>query len=81
MMYRVIVKTTNSVQPSGSFWQSKVLYCGCNRSEARQVYHGSAPADSGGSYGNRCRKTVMERIEDANTDDFADDMIEKELVV
>lgn len=59
-LYRVLVKTTGSLQPGSgnTFWQTDVLYCGYDRLEAARVYHENKPRDFGGSYGNRCRETI-----------------------
>jgi hypothetical protein len=76
-IYRVRVKTTGSVQPGygATDWQSEVLYCGTDRTEARTVYHRNAPTDFGGSHGNQARRTLFEVIEDAETEDAADDPV------
>lgn len=77
-IYRVITKTTGSLQPGGggaTFWNREVIYCGTDRDEARVVYHTSTVEDFGGSYGNRCRETICEEIADAETEDFADDEV------
>jgi len=72
-IYRVIVKTTSSVQPGrgGTDWQTQVLYVGVDRLQARIVYFKSAPEDFGGSHGNRARVTVLETL-DADADDLTD---------
>lgn len=56
-LYRVIVRTTTSVQPRGTCWQTEVLYCGYDRDEAERVYHASTPLDYWQGYGNRSRET------------------------
>lgn len=56
-LYRVIARTTGSLQPSYTHWLTDVLYCGYNRLEALRVYHESAPKDYGASYGNKARET------------------------
>lgn len=75
-IYRVVARRTGSVQPTGTFWDREVLYCGDDRQEARRVYHESEPEDFGGGYGNQARETISEVISDADSDDFADDEIE-----
>lgn len=73
-LYRVIAKTTGSLQPhDGTYWKMEVLYCGDDRQMARIAFHYSTPLDCGGSYGNSCRRTICEVIEDSETDDFYDD--------
>jgi hypothetical protein len=75
-IYRVKVKTTQSLQPDRSTsWQTKVLYCGTDRTAARIEFHRSNDLDYSGGYGNpRCR-TIFEVIEDGATDDAADDVV------
>ena len=75
MLYRVIRRTTGSVQPTGTFWQNKVLYCGYDRDEARRVYHESEPTDYGGSCGNQAAETAMQVIADKQSDDFNEDVM------
>jgi hypothetical protein len=77
MIYRVTVKRTGSVQPGdgATSWQREVIYCGTDREEARVAYHASEPKNYGGSFGNAARDTVMEVIEDAETEDAADDVV------
>ncbi len=62
-MYRVIARTTGSLQPSGTCWSKTVLYCGYDRLEAARAYHESTPADYWYGYGNRARETVGQRKE------------------
>jgi len=59
-LYRVMVRTTGSLQPGsgGTTWQSNVLYCGYDRDEAVRVYHESKPGDYWYGYGNRARRTL-----------------------
>ena len=76
-LYRVMVRKTGSMQPCETFWRRETLYCGTDRTEARRVYHESAPSDFGGSFGNACRETVCEVITDGEADDFAGDNLAK----
>ncbi len=62
-MYRVTLKTTNSLQPTGTFWQREVLYCGDDSKEAARMYWQSEPEDHYQGYGNSCRETVLECAE------------------
>lgn len=73
-LYRVIEKTTTSLQPSGTFWNRNVLYCGYDREEARRVYHEQEPADIYRGYGSTCRETIAQAIEDSG-EDFGEDKI------
>jgi hypothetical protein len=60
-LYRVLVKTTDSLQPDRSTsWQAEVVYCGYDLDEARRVYHANTPKDYFCGYGNRRRKTVAQ---------------------
>ena len=59
-LYRVIVRTTNSLQPSGTSWCNDVLYCGYDRNDALVAYHASTVKDYGGHHGNRCRETIAQ---------------------
>lgn len=77
-IYRVTVKSTNSVQPGDTFWQKEVLYCGEDRQEARVAYHKSKPHDFHRGLGNAARRTIVEVISDAGTEDFSDDTLERE---
>lgn len=65
MIYRVIVKTTGSLQPGygSTFWNKDVVYCGTELEEARVAYLREEAMDYGGGYGNRCRETVIEQFE------------------
>ena len=63
MIYRVTVKTTGSVMPSGTFWQREVVYCGTDLEEARVEYLKSRPSDYWCGYGNRARETVIEQFD------------------
>jgi len=72
-MYRVSVRSTSSLQPTESFWDTEVLYCGYDRDEARREYHRSEPQDANRSFGNPARETRLEVITDAETEDFSDD--------
>lgn len=61
-LYRVSVKETLSLQPDGStFWNWTVLYCGYDLNEARRVVWQSKPADVHHGFGNRARKTVLQK--------------------
>lgn len=62
MIYRVTVKTTGSKQPSGTFWNREVVYCGTSLEEARIEYLRHEGHDYGG-YGNRARETEIEAFE------------------
>lgn len=75
-LYRVTVKTTNSVQPGTTFWQTEMIYCGDDRDDARVAYHSESVTDYWRGYGNAARETVVEVIDDAGTDSFADDFVE-----
>lgn len=70
-IYRVIVKTTGSLQPGRgtTTWERMVVYCGPSLRDARVAYLREEVADYGGSYGNRCRETLIER-HDAEPDDI-----------
>jgi len=70
MLYRVRVKSTHSLQPSGSFWHNEVLYCGNSVEMARETYHANEPADFYQGPGNPCRETIFEKME---TTDLKDD--------
>lgn len=64
MIYRVTVKTTNSVQPgNGTFWNTSVAYCGASLEEARIAFLASRPSDYWTGYGNRGRETVIAEFE------------------
>jgi hypothetical protein len=62
MIYRVTVKTTGSLQPSGTFWQSEVVYCGVSLANARIAYLTHRPTDYWYGYGNRVKETVIEQF-------------------
>ena len=68
-IYRVTVRTTNSVQPISTFWTREVLYCGTDRTEARIAYHASEPEDFGYGYGNPARETLLEILTDEDAPD------------
>lgn len=65
MIYRVTVRTTNSMQPGQgqTFWQSDVVYCGNSLEEARVEFLRHKPTDHWAGYGNRARETVIEESE------------------
>jgi len=77
-IYRVTLQSTSSLQPSGTFWSNKVLYCGTDRAAARVAYHSIEPLLTGGSYGNRCERLRWQVIEDggAHPDDDPVDHVE-----
>ena len=79
-LYRITARTTGSLQPGGSFWQTEVLYCGYDRDEARRVFHESEPSDDNRSFGNPARETHAEIIKDGETDDFDDDEVDDDKV-
>lgn len=69
-IYRVTIKTTGSLQPSGTFWQRETAYCGPSLRDARVAYLREETSDHGGaSYGNSARETVIERF-DATPDEI-----------
>lgn len=65
MIYRVTIKTTNSLQPGsgGTFWQRESVYCGASLEDARIAYLENEVKDYGGSHGNPVRETVIEEFE------------------
>lgn len=75
-LYRITARTTSSLQPGSSFWNTEVLYCGYDRDEARRVFHESEPADNNRSFGNPARETHSEIIVDGDTAHFDDDELE-----
>ena len=61
MIFRVSLKTTESLQPGrDNSWHISVLYCGTNLEEARIAYLASEICDVGGNYGSRARYTLIE---------------------
>jgi hypothetical protein len=72
-IYRVVVRTTNSVQPGngGTFWNRQVAYCGPSLRDARVAYLREEASDFGGGYGNRARETLIEKF-DAEPDEIDD---------
>lgn len=72
-IYRVIVRTTNSLQPGygATSWQREVVYCGPSLCDARVAYLREEPNDRDGSYGNSCRETRIER-HDAEPEEIDD---------
>lgn len=74
-IYRVIVRTTGSSQPIDTTWMTETIYCGQHRDKARIAFHNSSPDDRDGNFGNPARETIMQRIDDADTEDPADDKI------
>ena len=78
-LYRVVKRSTSSLQPSATFWNDEILYCDYDRDEARRIYHQNTPAEGPVfNYGSPYSKTVVEVITDAGTDDFGDDVITAE---
>jgi hypothetical protein len=70
-IYRVTIKTTNSKQPSGTFWNREVAYCGPSLRDARVAYLREEASDHGGGYGNRYRETIIEAF-DAEPEEIDD---------
>lgn len=71
-IYRVVVRKTQSKQPTGSFWQREVVYCGPSLRDARIAYLREVAQDYGGSFGNAERDTRIERFE-AEPDEIDDE--------
>lgn len=63
-IYRVVVRTTGSLQPSGggTYWSRQVVYCGPSLRDARVAYLREEAADYGGSHGNRARETLIQQF-------------------
>ena len=76
MIYRVIVKTTGSLQPCGTFWCAKTIHCGTDLEAARAAYLASEVEDRGGSYGNPASRTVIEEHESTPDDITTTDGVE-----
>lgn len=57
-LYRVLVRSTISLQPNGTTWQKNVLYCGYDRLEALRVFFESQPRDVWSSFGGPARETL-----------------------
>ena len=74
-LYRVIACDTWSRQPcdSDTYWKERILYVGPDRDEARIEFHRSHAKAFDRGHGSQARKTVVDVIEDAGTDDFSDD--------
>lgn len=71
-IYRVVVRTTSSLQPGrDTCWQQSVAYCGPSLRDARIAYLREMANDYCGSYGNRARDTLIEQYdaEPAEIDD------------
>lgn len=66
VLYRVLKKTTGSLQPDGlsTFWNTEVLYCGYDRLEALRVYWKHEPEEQYRGYGSRCAKVTAQAITD-----------------
>lgn len=79
-IYRVMRKSTSSLQPDCTFWHREVLYCGDDRGRARIVYHEHKPTDTAYvNYGSPCTETYAEVIPDAGTDNFEDDEVDGDI--
>lgn len=63
MIYRVLVRSTRSLQPDCTFWEREVLYCGTNLELARIAYLESEPGDFWHGYGNSVRETLIRQFE------------------
>lgn len=73
VLYRVKIRKTGSVQPSGTFWTDETVYCDYDIDEARRIYHKNEPQDfGGGNFGSPARETVFEKLDTETLDD--DDM-------
>jgi hypothetical protein len=68
MIYRVTIKTTGSLQPSGTFWEREVAYCGTDLEEARVAYLREEVKDYWHGYGNRARETTIRQFESTPED-------------
>ena len=71
-IYRVRARTTSSLQPGETFWQSSVLYCGTELERALVAYYASRPEDVYQGYGNRSRETLLETIDADAVEDPTD---------
>ncbi len=77
-LYQVVERKTPNLQLAGyTVWHEQVLYCGYDRKEARRVYHEHTVTDSDSEsvYGRSWKRTFMQVIADAGTNDFSDDYI------
>lgn len=76
ILYRVLRKSTNSLQPKGThFYEVEVHYCGYSFEEAARVFHALSPSDFGGFYGSPMQETCIERArckEDIKNMEFVD---------
>lgn len=63
-IYRVIVRHTHSLQPGSgaTCWSTTVKYCGPSLRDGRIAYLREHAEDYSGSFGNRCRRTSIERF-------------------
>lgn len=78
MIFRVHLKTTESLQPGpDNNWHKSVLYCGTNLEKARIAYLASEICDVGGNYGDPARYTLIEYF--ASEPDEFDTTTEEEL--
>jgi hypothetical protein len=70
-LYRVTCRSTQSLQPRGgdTYWQAELVYCGDDATAARIAYHSSRVADRCGSYGNPCRETTWEVLDEPGDDE------------
>ena len=78
MIYRVTVRTTNSLQPLSTFWNADVVYCGTSLEDARVEYLRARASDYG-SYGNRAKETVIEQLESEPEDIDSEESEEVEI--
>lgn len=64
-IYRVVVRTTGSLQPGkgATYWDRDVVYCGPSLQEARIAYLREEAGDFGGGFGNRYRETLIEKYD------------------
>lgn len=76
-LYRVVVKTTNRVQPNGTYWDKECIYCGGDLREAKRIYYREEVLDFGGcGHGGPARETVFQVIEPGqDEEDLASDTI------
>lgn len=79
MIYRVMVKKTNSEHPSYTFWNMTVLYCGTSLEDARIEFLKSKANDQRYGYGNRASETVIEQFESEPDEIGSDEAAEVEV--
>lgn len=70
-VYRVVVKQTGSIQPSSTFWNRRVAYCGPSLRDARVAYLREEAEDYWQGYGNSARETTIEQ-HDAEPEDITE---------